>query len=222
MFRFCALVFMVVFSREVQSQLLVNYPYNPDEDNNQLIGSPDLLGFLSYYGEAFTPDPILVDSTDLASVLTSMQQTIAGLQTSVATLQAELDAFGSSSSDCKPYKLVVNINGGTVNSITALYDPSGVNINGVGGWSVVANSPNPNSVTITHPLGVPLTDFFSIGINGSNTIIRSFILLQTTQYSVHQNSSFTTATVYSISTTNAGFAGSGTGDFYILYFRAAQ
>jgi hypothetical protein len=222
MFRFCALVFMVVFFRDAQSQLLVNYPYNPDEDNNQLIGSPDLLGFLSYYGEAFTPDPILVDSTDLGSVLTSMQQTIAGLQTSVATLQAELDAFGSSSSDCKPYKLVVNISGGTVNSITALYDPSGANILGVGGWSVAANSPSPNSVRITHPLGVPLTDFFSLGINGAEVKTRSFIQLLTSQYSVIQNSSFTTATVYSISAGNAGFASAGSGDLYMLYFRADQ
>jgi hypothetical protein len=222
MFRFCALVFMVVFFRDVQSQLLVNYPYNPDEDNNQLIGSPDLLGFLSYYGESFTPDPILVDSTDLGSVLTSMQQTIAGLQTSVATLQAELDAFGSSSSDCKPYKLVVNTTGGGVNSITALYDPSGVNINGVGGWSVVANSPSNNSITITHPLGVPLSDFTSLGINGTSVITRSFILLQTSQYSVIQNPGFTTATVYSINSTNAGFTSVGSGNFYILYFRAAQ
>jgi hypothetical protein len=220
MFRFCALVFMFIFSREVQSQLLVNYPYNPDEDNNQLIGSPDLLGFLSYYGESFTPDPILVDSTDLGSVVTSMQQTIAGLQTSVATLQAELDAFGSSSSDCKPYKLVVNISGGGVNSITALYDPSGVNINGSGGWSATVNS--ATSITITHPLGVPLIDFVSLGINGANVLTRSFTLTNPSAYSVFQNSSFTTATVYTISAGNAGYSGIGSGDFYILYFRAAQ
>jgi hypothetical protein len=117
---------------------------------------------------------------------------------------------------------VVNISNNVVNSITALYDPSGVNINGVGGWSVAVNSPSPNSVTITHPLGVPLTDFFSIGINGSNTILRTFIQLGITQYSVHQNSSFTTAIIYSITSANTGFTASGTGDFYILYFRAAQ
>jgi hypothetical protein len=222
MFRFCALVFMVVFFRDAQSQLLVNYPYNPDEDNNQLIGSPDLLGFLSYYGESFTPDPILLDSTDLGSVLTSMQQTIAGLQTSVATLQAELDAFGSSSSDCKPYKLVVNISGGTVNSITALYDPSGANILGVGGWSVDANSPSLNSVTITHPLGVPLTDFFSLGINGTSVITKTFVAIIPWEYAVIQNPSFTTATIYKIGQANAGFTSVGSGDFYILYFRPAQ
>jgi hypothetical protein len=151
-----------------------------------------------------------------------MQQTIAGLQTSVATLQAELDAFGSSSSDCKPYKLVVNISGGAVNSITALYDPTGASILGVGGWSVAANSPSPNSVRITHPLGVPLTDFFSLGINGTSVITKSFVSLTTGNYTVVQSPTFASATVYSISPGNAGFSGAGSGDFYILYFRAAQ
>lgn len=222
MFRFCALVFMFIFSREVQSQLLVNYPYNPDEDNNQLIGSPDLLGFLSYYGESFTPDPILVDSMDLGSVLTSMEQTIVGLQTTVATLQAELDSLGYSSAQCKPYKLVVNISSNAVQAVTALYDPAGVNINGVDGWSVAVNTPNPNSITITHPLGVPLTDFFSLGINGTNVITKSFVSLSSAAYSVIQNSAFTTATIYAISANNAGFASAGSGDLYVLYFRSAQ
>jgi hypothetical protein len=109
-----------------------------------------------------------------------------------------------------------------MNSITALYDPSGSNINGVGGWSVAANSPGTNAITITHPLGNPLTDFTSLGINGSVVLTRSFVNSTTSSYSVFQNSSYTTATVYTVSPGNGGYAASGTGDFYILYFRAGQ
>jgi hypothetical protein len=121
-----------------------------------------------------------------------------------------------------PYKLVVNVAGGVINSITSLLDPSGSNINGVGGWSVVANSPSANAIQITHPLGKPLTDFTSLGINGSNVLTRSFIATATSQYSVFQNSGYTTATIYSASAGNGGYTTIGAGNFYIVYFREGQ
>ena len=71
---------------QASSQSLIQYPYNPDEDNNQNIGSPDLLGFLSYYGEPFTPEPILLDSVDLLTVIQNMNSTINSLQEQVAAL----------------------------------------------------------------------------------------------------------------------------------------
>jgi hypothetical protein len=121
--------------------------------------------------------------------------------------------------------LVVNISSGAVNSITALYSPAGASINGVGGWSVAANSPTSNAITITHPLGVPLTDFFSLGVNGANVLTRPVtdrLGYATTNYTCFQNSSYTTVTIYTITAANTGFASSGTGDFYILFFRAGQ
>ena len=33
----------------------LNYPWNPDEDGDSSIGSNDLLGFLTVYGEDFEP-----------------------------------------------------------------------------------------------------------------------------------------------------------------------
>jgi hypothetical protein len=117
---------------------------------------------------------------------------------------------------------VVNITGNTVASITSLSSPTGASINGVGGWSVLANTPSANAVQITHPLGVPLTDFSSLGINGSNVVTRSFTATSTAGYAVIQNSTYTTASIYSISNANAAFASTGTGDFYIVYFRAGQ
>ena len=35
------------------------YPYNPDYDGDTVIGTPDLLGFLVVYGEAYLPDGVL-------------------------------------------------------------------------------------------------------------------------------------------------------------------
>jgi hypothetical protein len=121
-----------------------------------------------------------------------------------------------------PYKLVVNVAGGGISSITSLLDPSGSNINGVGGWSAVANSPSANAIRITHPLGKPLTDFTSLGINGSNVLTRSFLATATSQYSVFQNNIYTTATIYTATPGNGGYTSSGAGDFYIVYFRAGQ
>jgi hypothetical protein len=109
--------------------------------------------------------------------------------------------------------------------VTALYNPSGSNINGSGGWSVALNTPSSNALTITHPLGVPLSDFYSLGINGSNVLSRPVtdrLGYSTTNYTCFQNSSFTTATIYTITAANTGFASSGTGDYYIVYFRPAQ
>lgn len=217
---FALIIVIFLSSQSVHSQLLINHPYYPDEDDNQLIGSPDLLGFLSYDGEPFTPDPIVVDSMDLGSVLTSMQQAIASIQTNVANLQEGLNAFDSASFSNDLYKLVVNVLGGSVNSISALYDPSGLNINGVNGWSAVVNS--STSVAITHPLGVPLTNFFSLGINGSIVHTRTFVLNNTSVYSVIQNPTFTTATIYGVYPTHAGYSPPGAGNLYTLFFRAGQ
>ena len=38
------------------------FPYNPDEDANGIIGSPDLLSLLALYGEEFSPAVISEDN----------------------------------------------------------------------------------------------------------------------------------------------------------------
>ena len=86
-----------------------------------------------------------------------------------------------------------------------------------------ANSPSANAIQITHPLGVPLVDVQALTINGSSVNMRAFTNINTTaNYSVVQNSSYTTLTIYAATATNAGYATSGTGDWYILFFRAGQ
>jgi hypothetical protein len=71
----------------------------------------------------------------------------------------------------------------------------------------------------------PLTDFFTVGINGTTALTRTFIQTTTGQYSVFQNTSggtFVNAIIYSATNTNAGYTASGSGDFYFIYFRIAQ
>lgn len=72
----------------VSSQEAIVYPYNPDADNDELIGVTDLLPVLSIFGESFQPGEIVVDGVALAEVLLTMQQTIEALQLQVETLEA--------------------------------------------------------------------------------------------------------------------------------------
>jgi len=65
------------------------YPYNPDADNDALVGVTDLLPLLSFFGDDFQPGEILVDGVALAEVLMNMQQTIEALQMQVETLEAQ-------------------------------------------------------------------------------------------------------------------------------------
>ena len=65
------------------------YPYNPDADNDELVGVTDLLPLLSVFGDDFQPGEILVDGVALAEVLMTMQQTIETLQLQVETLEAQ-------------------------------------------------------------------------------------------------------------------------------------
>ena len=67
----------------------LNYPWNPDEDGDSSIGSNDLLGFLTVYGEDFEPEPITVDSVDLLSVILSLQNQIEVLQGQVDSLSTD-------------------------------------------------------------------------------------------------------------------------------------
>ncbi|MGB1075834.1 MAG: FISUMP domain-containing protein [Flavobacteriales bacterium] len=55
----------------------INYPYNPDSDTDQNIGTPDLLSLLSVFGTEFLPDPIAIDSLTLEEYLELLQENIA-------------------------------------------------------------------------------------------------------------------------------------------------
>ena len=85
-----AAVFALPTSATAQS---VNYPYNPDSDTDQNIGTPDLLSLLTIFGSEFLPDPMAIDSLTLEEYLQLLQE-------SIAETNAALDAIPGP--DCDP------------------------------------------------------------------------------------------------------------------------
>jgi hypothetical protein len=68
-----------------------------------------------------------------------------------------------------------------------------------------------------------LVDVQALTINGSSINMRAFTNINTTaNYAAVQNTGYTTLTIYAASATNSGYATSGTGDWYILFFRPGQ
>jgi uncharacterized protein (TIGR02145 family) len=67
---------LCVFTLSLTAQEVVTYPYNPDEDVNGLIASPDLLSLLAGYGEVFSPGEILIDGVSLLEVIQDLQNQI--------------------------------------------------------------------------------------------------------------------------------------------------
>ena len=57
-------------------------PYNPDENSDAFIGSADLTGFLSNYGNSFFPSEILIEEQPLSAVLAGLQAAIDSLSQS--------------------------------------------------------------------------------------------------------------------------------------------
>lgn len=79
---------LLVWSLVLQAQETIQYPYNPDVDNDEYIATSDLTGFLAQFGQNFQPAPVLIDSVDLLSVIQMMQAQITALQSQVASLEA--------------------------------------------------------------------------------------------------------------------------------------
>ena len=44
-----------------QQEPSITYPYNPDSNTDSLIGASDLVDFLPFYGEEFTPEPLTIE-----------------------------------------------------------------------------------------------------------------------------------------------------------------
>jgi|GEM_PF-471461 len=79
---------LLVWSLAPYAQQTIQYPYNPDVDNDEYIATTDLTGFLAQFGQNFQPAPVLIDSVDLLSVIQMMQAQITALQSQVASLEA--------------------------------------------------------------------------------------------------------------------------------------
>ena len=83
---------LCVFTLSLTAQETITYPYNPDEDVNGVIASPDLLGFLGLFGDEFSPAEIMIGDTTLSNWILILNQTLANQQAVIDSLQANLDS----------------------------------------------------------------------------------------------------------------------------------
>ena len=61
------------------AQIEVEYPYNPDNQNDGHVGIEDILEILTVYGEEFTPEQLLLDGASLTEIIESLQTQIDSL-----------------------------------------------------------------------------------------------------------------------------------------------
>ena len=87
-YTFISLIAFLATTTMAWSQETIQYPYNPDVDNDAFVATSDLQGFLAQFGQEFQPSPVLVDGEDLLSIIQMMQSQIISLQAQVATLEA--------------------------------------------------------------------------------------------------------------------------------------
>ena len=57
----------------------IDYPYNPDFENDGFVGIEDVLELLSVYGTPFTPEQLLLDGASLTEIIESLQSHIDSL-----------------------------------------------------------------------------------------------------------------------------------------------
>ena len=74
----------------LQAQTSIDYPYNPDENADSFISTPDLMEFLVVFGSEWEQGEIVVDSTALSAVLSTFQAQITALQEQVEALQSQV------------------------------------------------------------------------------------------------------------------------------------
>ena len=121
----------------------------------------------------------------------------------------------SAAGTLKTFTVIIATENGSLNAVTSATDPVGASLIGAAGWSFTINS--GSQFTITHPLGNVIVGAFTSGVNGSNVLSRSFSGNTTGNYSMFQNSGYTTMTYYSLSPTLAGYASVGSGSLTIFF-----
>ena len=121
----------------------------------------------------------------------------------------------SAAGTIKNYQVVIATSNGSLSSVTSATDPVGANLIGAAGWTFTIDS--STQFTITHPLGNVFIGAFTNGLNGSNVLTRTFSGNTTGNYSMFQNSAFTSIIFYSLSGTLAGYATVGLGTLTINF-----
>ena len=73
------LLFLASVCFTASAQIEVEYPYNPDFENDGFVGIEDVLELLSVYGTPFTPEQLLLDGASLTEIIESLQSQIDSL-----------------------------------------------------------------------------------------------------------------------------------------------
>lgn len=122
----------------------------------------------------------------------------------------------SAAGTLKTYTVVIATVGGQLSSVTSATAPDGTSLIGVAGWTFTVAG--VSQFTITHPLGNVITGASSNGVNGALVLTRPFSGLSTAQYTLFQNSTYTTMNFYSMVAANSGYASTGTASVTIYFF----
>ena len=107
---------LLSFLMAAQEPHNIQYPYNPDVDNDEFIATADLTGFLAQFGQDFQPAQLLIDTVDLLSVIQNMQDQIVSLQNALELV----DTAPSSK-----YLALVQFNAAEDIASITMVDPSG-------------------------------------------------------------------------------------------------
>ena len=66
--------------QSVDAQIEIEYPYNPDSDGDEVIGSSDLLSLLRVFGLQYELDSIYIDGIGLEAFLLELTEVVLELQ----------------------------------------------------------------------------------------------------------------------------------------------
>jgi len=77
-------LFLIVHS--IASAQTVILPYNPDANQDSVIGAPDLLEFLPYFGGPFIPGEVLMDGQTLSEYIAALEEAAASATTDTITI----------------------------------------------------------------------------------------------------------------------------------------
>ena len=84
------------------AQIEVEYPYNPDNQNDGHVGIEDILEILTVYGEEFTPEQLLVEGTSLTEWIQLLSETVIQQQAQIDSLNSAIAAQLPDSSGVVP------------------------------------------------------------------------------------------------------------------------
>ena len=121
----------------------------------------------------------------------------------------------SAAGTIKNYTITLATSNGALASVISATDPVCNDLIGATGWTFTVTS--GTVFTMIHPLGNAIIGSWTNGTNGSNVLTRTFNGNTTGNYSMFQNSAFTTVNWYSLNGTNAGYATSGAGTLVINF-----